>query len=61
MTHVDLPNLVPARMVNEFAYCPRLFHLEWVQVQWAQSTDTAEGSHEHRAVDRPGWLGAAAR
>ena len=50
----DVPDLVPARMVNEFAYCPRLFHLEWVQVQWAESTDTAEGSHEHRAVDRPG-------
>lgn len=26
-----LPETVPARMVNEFVYCPRLFHLEWVQ------------------------------
>ncbi len=50
----DTPDLVPARMVNEFAYCPRLFHLEWVQAQWAESDDTAEGNHEHRAVDRPG-------
>ncbi len=56
MTHVDVPDLVPARMVNEFTYCPRLFHLEWVQVQWAESADTAEGSQEHRAVDRPGGL-----
>jgi CRISPR-associated protein Cas1 len=56
VTHVDVPDLVPARMVNEFTYCPRLFHLEWVQVQWAESADTAEGSHEHRAVDRPGGL-----
>lgn len=40
--------------MNEFAYCPRLFHLEWVQAQWAESDDTAEGNHEHRAVDRPG-------
>lgn len=54
MTSTDTPDLVPARMVNEFAYCPRLFHLEWVQVQWAENSDTAEGSHEHRAVDRPG-------
>lgn len=22
--------LVPARMLNEFAYCPRLMYLEWV-------------------------------
>lgn len=54
MTAVDVPDLVPARMVNEFSYCPRLFHLEWVQAQWAESDDTAEGRHEHRAVDRPG-------
>jgi hypothetical protein len=26
----DLPH-VPARMVNEFVYCPRLAYLEWVQ------------------------------
>ncbi len=28
---VALPDLVPARMLNEFAYCPRLAYLEWVQ------------------------------
>lgn len=22
--------LIPARMLNEFAYCPRLAYLEWV-------------------------------
>lgn len=38
-------------MVNEFAYCPRLFHLEWVQRQFAHSQDTLEGLHHHRAVD----------
>ena len=26
----DLP-LLPARMVNEYEYCPRLAYLEWVQ------------------------------
>ncbi|MEW6249641.1 MAG: hypothetical protein AB1716_03260, partial [Planctomycetota bacterium] len=24
----DLPDLLPARMLNEFVYCPRLFYLE---------------------------------
>jgi CRISP-associated protein Cas1 len=50
---VELPALVPARMVNEFAYCQRLFHLEWVQSQFEANADTAEGEWRHRAVDRP--------
>lgn len=49
----DLPDLVPARMVNEFTYCPRLFFLEWVQARWADNLDTVEGSDAHRRVDRP--------
>lgn len=28
------PELIPARMLNEFAYCPRLCYLEWVQQEW---------------------------
>lgn len=47
----DVPSLVPARMVNEFAYCPRLFHLEWVQAQFAENDDVLEGRYRHRAVD----------
>jgi len=39
-------------MLNEFVYCPRLFYLEWVQAQFAQSADTVEGSRIHRRVDR---------
>lgn len=49
---VGLPELVPARMVNEFTYCPRLFFLEWVQARWADNLDTAEGRYTHRRVDR---------
>ncbi len=49
----DMP-LLPARMVNEYEYCPRLAYLEWVQGEWAESGDTAEGRHVHRRVDRPG-------
>ncbi|MFV0407990.1 MAG: CRISPR-associated endonuclease Cas1 [Propioniciclava sp.] len=48
----DIPDLVPARMVNEFVYCPRLFYLEWVESLFAANADTAEGDWQHRAVDR---------
>jgi CRISPR-associated protein Cas1 len=44
--------LIPARMVNEFVYCPRLFYLEWVQREFAHSADTLEGAAVHRRVDR---------
>jgi CRISP-associated protein Cas1 len=47
----DFPLHVPARMLNEFAYCPRLFHLEWVQGLFVGNSDTAEGTWQHRAVD----------
>ena len=48
----EVPALVPARMVNEFTYCPRLFHIEWVQALFEGNADTSEGSWQHRAVDR---------
>ncbi len=50
----EVPELVPARMLNEFCYCPRLFFLEWVQSRFADNTDTVEGSWAHRAVDVAG-------
>ena len=49
----DVPPL-PARMVNEFVYCPRLAYLEWVQGEWADSADTVEGRFVHRAADKAG-------
>ena len=48
----DLP-LLPARMINEYQYCPRLSYLEWVQGEWADSVDTVQGRYAHRRVDRP--------
>jgi CRISPR-associated endonuclease Cas1/CRISPR-associated protein Cas4 len=45
--------LLPARMINEYVYCPRLAYLEWVQGEWADSSDTVEGRHRHRRVDKP--------
>ena len=53
MTTITTPELVPARMLNEFAYCPRLAYLEWVQGEFEDSVDTVEGRFQHRRVDRP--------
>jgi len=39
-------------MLNEFAYCPRLAYLEWVQGDFADSADTVDGRHQHRRVDK---------
>jgi len=47
-----LPPLLPARMLNEFVYCPRLFYLEYVQSEFAHSEDTLAGRLVHRRVDR---------
>jgi CRISPR-associated endonuclease Cas1/CRISPR-associated protein Cas4 len=44
--------LLPARMVNEYQYCPRLAYLEWVQGEWSESADTVQGRHAHRRVDQ---------
>jgi len=52
----DTPETVPARMVNEFVYCPRLFHLEWVQSRFATSDDVEQGLYVHRRVDQPGGI-----
>ena len=49
----DVPDLIPARMLNEFAYCPRLAYLEWVQGEWADNLETHEGRFGHRRVDKP--------
>jgi CRISPR-associated protein Cas1 len=48
----SLPGPLPARMLNEFAYCPRLAYLEWVQGEWADSTDTVDGQFHHRRVNQ---------
>lgn len=47
-----MPGQLPARMLNEYAYCPRLFYLEFVQQEWAHSADTLDGRFVHRRVDQ---------
>lgn len=50
----QLPDYLPARMVNEYCYCPRLFFYEWVEGVFEESADTVEGSAQHARVDREG-------
>jgi len=45
------PELVPARILNEHVYCPRLAYLEWVDRKFEDSADTVEGRWVHRRVD----------
>jgi CRISPR-associated protein Cas1 len=46
-----LPDYLPARMVNEFVYCPRLFFYEWVDAVFRDNADTIEGAAQHKRVD----------
>lgn len=45
------PDLIPARMLNEHTYCPRLAYLEWVQSEFAPNYFTEDGKYAHRRVD----------
>ncbi len=47
----EVPSLIPARMVNEFAYCPRLFFLEWVDGEFEDNHFTVDGRAVHERVD----------
>jgi CRISPR-associated protein Cas1 len=44
-------DLLPVRMLNEYAYCPRLFHLMHVEGRWAENVYTVEGKNTHKRVD----------
>ena len=48
----DAPDLLPVRMLNEFVYCPRLFHLMYVEGRWEDNVYTIEGKDAHRRVDK---------
>jgi CRISP-associated protein Cas1 len=47
----DVAVSLPARMVNEVVYCPRLFYLEWVDRDFDDNHFTVEGRFVHRRVD----------
>jgi CRISPR-associated protein Cas1 len=42
---------IPARMLNEFVYCQRLFYYEHVEGIFVESADTLRGSAIHKKVD----------
>lgn len=42
---------IPARMLNEVVYCPRLYCLEHVAGEWDDNADTVSGRRVHRRVD----------
>lgn len=46
------PGMLPVRMLSEYAYCPRVFHLMHVEGRWADNVYTEEGKEVHRRVDR---------
>jgi CRISPR-associated protein Cas1 len=48
---VPIPEYLPARMLNEFVYCPRLFFYEWVEGLFRHSSDTVDGAQRHAASD----------
>ncbi len=48
------PTHLPVRMLNEYVYCPRLFHIEWAEARWAENDDTTAGSLSHTWVDHRG-------
>jgi CRISPR/Cas system-associated exonuclease Cas4 (RecB family) len=43
---------IPARMLNEFVYCPRLFYYEYVEGVFVENSDTARGAALHERVDK---------
>ena len=43
---------IPARMLNEFVYCPRLFYYEHVEGVFVESADTVRGAAVHARVDK---------
>jgi CRISPR-associated protein Cas1 len=42
---------IPARMLNEFVYCQRLFYYEFVEGVFVESVDTLRGGAIHQRVD----------
>jgi CRISPR-associated protein Cas1 len=44
-------NPIPARMLNEFVYCQRLFYYEFVEGVFVESADTLRGEALHQRVD----------
>ena len=46
-----IPDYLPARMLNEYVYCPRLFYYMWVDNVFAHNRETVEGALHHAKND----------
>ena len=46
-------DLIPVRMLTQYAYCKRLSYMEWVQGEFAYNADVVDGKYQHRNVDKP--------
>ena len=53
MTGNNSLDLIPVRMLTQFAYCNRLSYMEWVQGEFAENLKVAKGRYHHRNVDTP--------
>lgn len=52
---------IPARMLNEFVYCQRLFYYEFIEGVFVENADTARGTAIHQRVDSGNGALPAAR
>ena len=46
-------NLIPVRMLTQYAYCKRLSYMEWIQGEFAYNVEVIDGKYQHRNVDKP--------
>src|SRR5882724_7397102 len=51
ISHRAAAEPLPARMLNEFVYCPRLFYYEFVEGVFVHNADTMRGAAIHTRVD----------
>ena len=51
MSAAETADYMPARMLNEFVYCPRLFFYEHVEGVFVHNRETVEGSQRHSKID----------
>jgi CRISP-associated protein Cas1 len=55
MNHpINEGDMITARMVNAWVFCPRLFWLEEVGAEFKDNAHTLEGQRVHQRVDKPG-------
>ena len=52
-TPMDETPLMPVRRLHNYAYCPKLFYLQWVEGIFEENADTVAGASMHRQVDKP--------